>query len=61
MISTAVLGCVYQMGVAYHVLDRSTQLFPCVRSRWHKPSEINCGGTAFGLDLEVSIDGNFLN
>jgi hypothetical protein len=48
-------------GVAYHVLDRSTQLFPCARSRGIKLWEINCGGTAFGLDLEVSIDGNYLN
>jgi len=47
-------------GVAYHVLDCSTQLFPRTHSRAHVHGS-DPDGTVFGLTLEVSIDGNFLN
>jgi len=46
--------------VTHYVLDRSTQLFPCARSR-ARALGVDFDGTVLGLSLEVPVDGDFLN
>jgi hypothetical protein len=60
MISTSVPGCVYRMALptTFSIARRSCS--PCAPSRGISPRSRRYG-TALGLDLEVSIDGNFLN